>query len=107
MTKWMITALASMALAACSDDDTNPNTSRRDAGATTQGLSTAFSENCARCHGDTGLGTQFYPRLPGGRDEAGYISVVRNGVGEMPKFSSAEISDADLRADYLWLTTKR
>ena len=70
MTKWM-TSIAAAAVAvggaACSSDDTNPATSRRDGGAAEQRLSVAVGENCSRCHGDAGNGTQFYPRMPGGR----------------------------------------
>jgi mono/diheme cytochrome c family protein len=105
MTKWMIPSAIAVAVVACSSDDPNPNPGRRDAGGS--GLSVAFSENCSRCHGDAGLGNQFYPRIPGSRDEAGFIAIVRSGSGEMPKFAPTDISDADLKADYLWLTTKR
>jgi mono/diheme cytochrome c family protein len=102
MTKWMCLGAIAASLAACSSEDTNPNPERP-----AVELSTAFTENCSRCHGDKGLGNQFYPRIPGSRDEAAFIAIVRSGKGEMPMFSTGDISDADLKADYLWLTTKR
>jgi mono/diheme cytochrome c family protein len=75
---------------------------------TTSGLSASYASNCKRCHGDTGLGSGQFPKIPGTKDsEAGFIAFVRAGKGNMPAFSTAQISDADLKADYLWLTTKR
>lgn len=94
-------AVFMLALTGCSSDDP---------GTTTSGLSQAYQNNCARCHGATGLGSSQYPKLPGTKDsEAGYIAAVRAGSAArgMAAFSASQISDADLKADYLWLTTKR
>ena len=77
-------------------------------GTTPSGLSASYSSNCKRCHGDTGLGAGQFPKIPGTKDtEAGFVAFVRAGKGNMPAFSASQISDADLKADYLWLTTKR
>lgn len=98
-------AVFMLALTGCSSDDTTG-----DAGTATSGLSQAYQSNCARCHGATGLGSGQFPKLPGTKDtEAGYIAAVRAGSAArgMAAFSASQISDADLKADYLWLTTKR
>jgi mono/diheme cytochrome c family protein len=64
-----------------------------------------FDRNCSQCHpgGEAGLGPALNDKpLP---QFAMHIQV-RNGVGAMPRFSSAEISDAELKAvtSYLaWL----
>ncbi|MBL9111313.1 MAG: cytochrome c [Myxococcales bacterium] len=93
-----------LALSGCSSDDTTG-----DAGSTTSGLSQAYQNNCARCHGATGLGSGQFPKIPGSKDEAAFIAFVRAGSprGTMTAYSASQISDADLKADYLWLTTKR
>ncbi len=88
-------------LGGCSSDP-DPVTS------TTSGLSASYASSCKRCHGDTGLGAGQFPKIPGTKDsEAAFIAFVRAGKGNMPAFSASQISDADLKADYLWLTTKR
>jgi len=94
-----------LALSGCSSDDTTG-----DAGSTTSGLSQAYQNNCARCHGATGLGSGQFPKIPGSKDtEAGFIAFVRAGSprGTMTAYSASQISDADLKADYLFMTTKR
>jgi len=100
----VVTALAS--LAGCSSsDDGNGSSSGTQQG--TSGLSAAFANNCARCHGPRGEGQGTFPRIPGSRDVDGFIALVRAGKGNMPAFDATKISDADLRADYAWLTTRR
>ena len=74
------------------------------------GLSTAYSSNCSRCHGPKGEGAGQFPKIPGTKtDEASYIAAVRGGSADrrMPAFSASQISDADLKADFVFLTTKR
>jgi len=76
-------------------------------GSTTSGLSTAFNNNCARCHGAEAKGGGKYPNLPGSLTVDAMIATVRAGRNEMPKFDAATISDADLRADYNWMKNVR
>jgi cytochrome c553 len=60
------------ALSGCSSDEP---------GTTTSPLSQAYQNNCARCHGATGLGTAQYPKLPGTRTTvAEYTAAVRTGT---------------------------
>ncbi|MBS2012880.1 MAG: cytochrome c [Deltaproteobacteria bacterium] len=101
---WLATLMACALLGACSSDDDKGSTPTTQ---TSSGLSAAYMNNCARCHGVKGEGQGSYPRIPGSKDEAGFIAFVRAGKGLMPGFDASKISDADLRADYLWLTTKR
>lgn len=89
------------ALSGCSSDEP---------GTTTSPLSQAYQNNCARCHGATGEGSGQFPKIPGSKDtEASFIAFVRAGSprGTMSAFSASQISDADLKADYLYMTTKR
>jgi mono/diheme cytochrome c family protein len=89
------------ALSGCSSDEP---------GTTTSPLSQAYQNNCARCHGATGLGTAQYPKLPGTRTTvAEYTAAVRTGNSAkgMSAFSASQISDADLKADFEYMTTKR
>lgn len=110
---WMPLAVASLVvgLVACGEEENaNPNPPRSQQ--QQSGLSAAYATNCARCHGDTGTGGRVndvdVPGLPNGKDEAGYIAGVRAGKGEtMAAFSAADISDADLKADFVWMTTVR
>lgn len=102
--------VATAALVACSSDDSGSTSSSSSSGsssATASGLSAAFGSNCAGCHGPKGEGGGAFPRIPGSQTEAGFIARVRSGKGVMPAFSASQISDADLKADYLWLTTQR
>lgn len=100
----LLIALAATA-AACGDDvDPSPSRTRTTAAS---GLSTSYARSCARCHGDRGEGSGRYPSIPGAKDESAFVALVRAGRDEMPAFSPSDISDADLKADYLWLTTKR
>jgi mono/diheme cytochrome c family protein len=100
-------ALVVMAVA-CSDDDNDDLKSGNTPPAQTEPtLSSSFQSVCARCHGAEGRGQGTYPSIPGTRDEASFIAIVRSGGSEMPASTAAQISDADLKADYLWLTTKR
>lgn len=101
-----IVALA-VSSAACAEEE-NPNTSSRlrDGGTSNSGigLSTAFTNKCARCHGEQGQGSGKYPPLPNGKDESAFIALVRAGRDEMPAFTASEISDADLKADFAILS---
>lgn len=98
----LATVSLALGLAACSGTDTT------DAGTTSSGLSKSYTTNCNRCHGPKGEGAGRYPRIPGDKaSDAAYIAFVRGGKGEMPAFDASQISDADLKADYLWLTTQR
>lgn len=106
MNKWMIViALIAMSAACGGNDDTTPSPRRTEQ--TSSGLSTSFANQCARCHGETGEGQDKYPKIPGDKDQPGFVALVRAGRGEMPPFTTSQISDADLEADYAWLTTKR
>lgn len=109
MTKKMafVLAAALVAVACGEDEDPNPNPPRDQTSQETQGLSTAFKDVCAVCHGDEGRGKGQYPAIPGTRDESAFIAIVRSGRGDMPATDESRISEADLKADYLWLTTKR
>ena len=111
MTKWMLVVAACVATmaAACGSDDekSSPGVRPTDAGTTEAKLSVAFSDQCSRCHGDEGLGSSVYPKIPGSKDEAAFIAIVRAGRGEMPAFKPSEISDAELKADYLYLTRRK
>lgn len=101
-----VVSLATSTLAiACGDDGSTP--SNGSGQTTSSGLSAAFGSNCARCHGAQGLGQGVYPKIPGNKDEATFIAFVRVGKGDMPAFDASKISDADLKADYAWMTTKR
>jgi mono/diheme cytochrome c family protein len=106
MTKRLLAIfVASMTLFACSaEDDENPNPP---SGETSSGLSTSFQSICATCHGPEGKGQAQYPAIPGSKDEAAFIAIVRSGKGDMPANDTSRISETDLKADYLWLTTKR
>jgi mono/diheme cytochrome c family protein len=96
-----------LVLFAC-EEDVNPNPSRRNQTEVdaSLGLSAAYSNNCERCHGPRGDGSSAYPRLPGNKDEAGFIAFVRTGKGDMQPFDASQISDADLKADYAILKAR-
>jgi mono/diheme cytochrome c family protein len=105
----VVTALATATFAfgcsSSSDDDTgrSPGSS----GSTSLGLSLAFASNCAGCHGTTASGQGIYPSLPGNLTLDAFKATVRAGKRAMPAFSTSQISDADLAADYEWMKTKR
>ncbi len=99
--------VAALMLAACAEEEAeNPNPPRQQT-TTESGLSKSFASNCARCHGDEGRGMGIYPQIPGTRDEAAFISIVRSGKGDMPATDASQFPDDTLKADYAWLTTKR
>lgn len=104
-------AVAAFGLAACGGTEDGPKsltgtpTNTADAGE--NGLSQAFQQQCARCHGERGEGSGNFPRVPGRQTEETYLGLVRAGRNQMPAFTVEQISDVDLRSDYLWLTTKR
>ena len=99
----VITGLALNLLACSSSNDPSPNASP-DAGSTATALSASFGAKCARCHGASGLGAGKYPKLPGKPDADTFVAFVRAGRGEMPPFSASDISDADLRSDFAYLS---
>jgi mono/diheme cytochrome c family protein len=102
--------ISSLAAGCASADDpiARPAGSSGTSGQTSAGLSLAFASKCARCHGTTATGQGIYPPLPGSLTAAAYAATVRAGRKEMPSFDTSQISDADLAADYQWLsTTKR
>jgi mono/diheme cytochrome c family protein len=110
MVTMIVTALATASLATgCSSDDeaAKPGSSSGSSGQSSSGLSLAFASRCARCHGTTATGQGIYPALPGKLTADAYKAVVRSGRQEMPSFDASQISDADLAADYAWMTTKR
>jgi len=105
-----VAIIVSSIVMGCGDSaDPNPNPPRTQQ--QQSGLSASFINQCARCHGETGQGQVVsgnnYPVIPGGKDESSFIAIVRAGRGDMPAFDASQITDADLKADYLWLTTKR
>ncbi|MBX3206475.1 MAG: cytochrome c [Labilithrix sp.] len=108
MTKRMLACFvtATMIVACADEENENPNPPREQPGETSA-LSASFQSVCATCHGDDGKGKGKYPSIPGGKDESAFIAIVRSGRGDMPASDASRISDADLKADYLWLTTKR
>lgn len=67
-----------------------------------------FQGQCGGCHLDRGFGTRVLSRrVPEGQAmlearkdlSSAYVStVVRHGIGSMPQFRKAELSDADLNA---------
>lgn len=101
----MFIAAAMMAVACAEEEQDNPNAPRQPR--VQSPLSKSYQSECARCHGDEGRGMDQYPMLPGNRDEASFIEFVRTGKDEMPAADASKISDADLKADFLWMTTKR
>lgn len=109
MTKKMLAgvAMAATVIVACGGDDDGSKAGSSGEGPQTSGLSASFQAVCAKCHGDEGRGQGIYPQIPGNKDEAAFIAIVRAGRGEMPATNAARFSDADLKSDYLWLTTQR
>jgi mono/diheme cytochrome c family protein len=107
MTKTMFATLIAATMAVACSEDEDPKSSSPTTEQTKSGLSASFQSTCARCHGDEGRGKDTFPSIPGSRDEASFIAIVRSGQGDMPANAAATISDEELRADYLWLTTKR
>lgn len=100
-------ALVTTMLVACGGDDDGSTPNASNQGTQASGLSASFHAVCAKCHGDEGRGQGIYPEIPGSKDETTFIALVRSGNGEMPATSAAQYSDADLKSDYLWLTTQR
>jgi mono/diheme cytochrome c family protein len=98
-------------MAACSDSEsskTNTADTDTDSGAAPSAkMSASYSNLCATCHGPEGRGANGNPSIPGARDESGFITRVREGNGRMPPFDASLITDAELKADYRWLTTER
>jgi len=109
VTKLVALVIAGLALTmtmACSSSDDPSPIKSTDGGSTSAALSSAFGAKCARCHGAGGLGAGKYPKLPGKPDADSYVAFVRAGKGEMPSFTAADISDADLRSDFAYLSGK-
>lgn len=61
----------------------------------------SYTNNCAVCHGATAQGG-IGPNLQCRRNIAG---AVRNGIGSMPAFTAAQVSDADIVAIEAWLAS--
>ena len=77
-----------------------------------------FAARCAWCHEAGGWGTRALARrLPVGEPAvlleranlppAYTVAVVRRGIGAMPQFTPAELTDAELAALALWLEDRR
>lgn len=107
MGKWLVIASVVLVAACGVEESSSPGLRRQEPSSSASGLSQAYAENCSRCHGERGEGTDRYPKLPNGKDESTFIAIVRVGRGEMPAFGESQISVDDLRADYRWLTTPR
>ena len=100
-------AFVSLAPVACSSSDDTGGVRSTDAGSTSSSsLSAAFGAKCARCHGAGGLGMGIYPKLPGKPDADAFVALVRAGKDAMPAFTASDISDADLRSDFAYLSGK-
>ena len=102
----LVIAGLSLGLFACSSSDDTGGVKAPDAGSTSSALSSAFGAKCARCHGSGGLGMGKYPKLPGKPDADSFVAFVRAGKDEMPAFTASDISDADLRSDFAYLSGK-
>lgn len=100
-------AVASLAAGCSSEEKSAAPSSSGSSGQASSGLSLAFASKCSRCHGTTATGQGIYPALPGRQSASSYAAVVRSGRKEMPSFDASQISDADLAADFDWMTTKR
>ena len=48
---------------------------------------------CDSCHGPDAHGAGQAPELAGLSEDSDFVSIVRNGVGEMPPHSKDEVSD--------------
>ena len=72
--------------------------------ASASGLSRAYLDGCAGCHGWRGEGNPLFPPLPGAvADADAFQKVIRQGRNGMPAFTGAAISDGDLKADFATL----
>lgn len=75
-----------------------------------------YVEKCSMCHRQMGMGTVLLARRLGpeqamleqrqGLNQALIIFAARNGIGNMPRITRGELSDADLNTIADWLTTK-
>jgi mono/diheme cytochrome c family protein len=68
-----------------------------------------FRDNCTICHPNDGKTPAKGPALTGSRATRDYtilIWQVRNGKGQMPPFSYADLSDSELASIYLYLSTE-
>jgi mono/diheme cytochrome c family protein len=65
----------------------------------------AFRRLCLQCHPANGANAGIGPALRGPftNDPASIIGIVRNGRGSMPKFTTSQISDADLDNMARWI----
>jgi mono/diheme cytochrome c family protein len=79
-------------------------TARADTGVAPTGLSKAFTQTCAGCHGASGQGEGGIPALPGELTLGQYMSVARYGKGpRMPPFSAERVTDWQLASDWAFL----
>ena len=118
MTKTMLAAVAMTAtmIVACGGDDDGSKPGSSGDGTQASGLSASFQAVCAKCHGDEGRGQGIYPQIPGTKDEAAFIAIVRSGRGEMPATNTARFTGlpidrivpmaSTIPADYLGMSTR-
>jgi cytochrome c5 len=123
--KWLALSLVLLATAAVAQEPSTQGTQVRNAaGGASQNRSShspaeaLFVEKCGMCHREMGMGTVILARrmdptkamlekrtdLPADL----VISAARNGIGNMPRISRGEVSDAQLKtiSDYLAKVTK-
>lgn len=67
---------------------------------TAAGLSPAYGNLCAACHGGAGEGQAGYPALPSQKSKADFIKYVRAGGKAMPAFDVGQLDDATLAKDF-------
>ncbi len=94
---WIWVALAAMSLTACGDNDYTP--------AANVGAKTIFTEACASCHGDAGVG-KFGILLKLAGSEQPYpvsevVTKVIKGGHIMPAFPNIDQKDAEALAGYI------
>lgn len=111
----VVTLAATMLAFGCSDDDSTSGGSAKPNPPAPTSASPAYTKKCGGCHGpkgtseirvdkDAGLRPLIPPVIPGKLSLSTYTLVVREGrPPEMPAYGAAEISDADLAADYAWM----
>jgi quinoprotein glucose dehydrogenase len=63
---------------------------------TAQTGSAAYAKVCQACHGENGAGGAGPALVPMTRDAAQVLSIVRDGLGQMPPISTRELSDDDV-----------
>ena len=74
-------------------------------GDSTKGKTLWQGYSCKRCHGDNGEGKYAGPRAGDGKKAADWIKQVRTPRRNMPGFSVAQLSDADLTDMWAYMQT--